>query len=148
MVYTRTVARVPKGWKQAGGDSSKMGRKGCNAEKDPRMYVGATPTLGLPLVPVGFGRRGQRAPTDRCCAHVTQGWTTVPGGAQLEADCFPSSLPLHVRGEQRSGRACRCWAAAVSGEEAFCSLLARSWRAELLDGIEAGYVTGPQAPRS
>lgn len=26
-----------------------MGRKGCNAEKDPRMYVGATPTLGLPL---------------------------------------------------------------------------------------------------
>lgn len=112
------------------------------------MYVGATPTLGLPLVPIGFGRRGQRAATDRCCAHVAQGWTTVPGGAQLEADCFPSSLPLHVRGEQRRGRARRSRAAAVSGEEAFCSPLARCWRAELLDGIEAGYVTGPQAPRS
>lgn len=29
----------------------------------------------------------------------------MPEGVQLEADCFLSSLPLHVGGEQRSGRA-------------------------------------------
>ena len=34
-----------------------MGRKGCNAEKDPRMYVGATPTLGLPRCLMAFGAR-------------------------------------------------------------------------------------------
>lgn len=39
-------------------------------------------------VPAGFGCYGQRAATDRCCAHVGQGWTTVPEGVQLEVDCF------------------------------------------------------------
>lgn len=31
----------------------------------------------------------------------------VPEGIQLEADCFLGSLPLHIGGQQRSGRATR-----------------------------------------
>lgn len=51
---------------------------------------------GAAPVPAGFGCHGQRAATDRCCAHVGRGWTTVPEGVQLEADCFLRSPTLHV----------------------------------------------------
>lgn len=54
MVYIGKVPKCLRGGSRH-RDSSKMGRKGCNAEKDPRMYVGTTPTLGLPLCLLALG---------------------------------------------------------------------------------------------
>lgn len=54
MVYIGKVPKCLRGGSRH-RDRSKMGRKSCNAEKDPRIYVGATPTLGLPLCLLALG---------------------------------------------------------------------------------------------
>lgn len=54
MVYVGKVPKCLRGGSRH-RDSSKMGGKGCNAEKDLRMYMGATPTLRLPLCLLALG---------------------------------------------------------------------------------------------
>lgn len=65
-----------------------------------REWGAPTAAQGLPPGPVGSGSPGQRAATDRCCAHVGHGQDprTVLGEALNAADCVLSSLPLCVWG--------------------------------------------------
>lgn len=69
--------------------------------------MGVTPTLGLLLCLLDWGIIASVQLWTGTVLTWDKDRTRVSEGSQLEADCLLNSLPLHVGGEQRSGRGSR-----------------------------------------
>lgn len=104
MVSTGKGPKCPRGGSRH-RDSGKMGEQGLRCREGPQEVCACVPHQfwGCPHT-YWLWALWTACTTDRCWAHVDKDGTGVPAGIQ-EADCFLSSLPLHVGGERAGGRA-------------------------------------------